>query len=398
MGVSAALAGRAPAAVLPVIGRDRLLDVERLGLDARLRLADTPRDAAVLLVAGEVGGRRDALALLHDQLPHPRATLWWGVGPPSGWAGARAGDDPAADAARLWRALASGERASEPDRLPDEPPNPWRGVGPHGQGGKGMMGGTPYGRPMAMPDEDGRDGLMLDAYALRAGPFLGPLPPGLRLEATLQGDVVQSVRPKAPPLPQAGLDGAPLVLAARMLRLLGLPAQAERCVRAHVAGRRGPRALVRLSGALGAVPPGLAPLADGSNARERLSDWLDGHPALDPGGEETLEGLLAGLEWHAAALALASLPPAALDRLCADAMAQEEGGGKGHEHGHGGGHGEGGHVHRRHAARARPAVAPVAHRARSGDALAARARPDDPGPGGRGGRAVKAAPPAGAAA
>lgn len=327
MGVIARLAARAPAAVLPVAGRDRLVDLERLLLDRRLRRATTPRDASLLLVAGDVGDRLDALALLHDQLPHPRATLWWRERP-GGWAGEQAGADPIADAARLWAELVRGDRASEPDRLPDEPPAAWRGVGPHGQGGRGMMGGTPYGRPMAMTDEDGRDGLTLDAHALRIGPFAPMLPPGLRLEATLQGDVVQSVAVVDPPLPQSGLDGAPLVLAARMLRLLGLGAPAERCVRAHLAGRRGPGRLARLGGALRAVPPGLAPLADGTDARERLSDWLDGEPMLDPGGETTLGGLLAGLEWHAVTLALASLPPATLERLCAEApeAAEQEGG------------------------------------------------------------------------
>jgi hypothetical protein len=200
-----------------------------------------------------------------------------------------------------------------------------------------MMGGTPYGRPMAMTDEDGRDGLALDAHTLRVGPFAQMLPPGLRLEATLQGDVVQAVAVVDPPLPQSGLDGAPLVLAARMLRLLGLDASAERCVRAHFAGRRGPRQLARLGGALRAVPPGLAPLADGTDARERLSDWLDGELVLDPGGETTLGDLLAGQEWHAAALALASLPPATLERLCAEALetAEGEGGdGEGSDHEH----------------------------------------------------------------
>lgn len=320
----AALAARAPAAVFPVAGRDRLLDVERLRLDDRLRIASTPRDASVLLVAGDVDDRMGALALLHDQLPHPRATLWWGERP-EGWAGERAGDDPAGDAARLWAALARGKRESEADRLPDEPPVEWRGIGPHGQGGKGMMGGNPYGRAMTMTGEDRRDGLALDAYALRLGPFAEVLPPGLRLEATLQGDVIQKVTIVDPPLPQAGLDDAPLVSAARMLRLVDLGALAERCVRAQVAGRRGPLGLVRLSGATRAVPPDLAPLADGTDARARLRAWLGGERVLDVPGEETLEGLLAGLEWHAATLALASLPPDMLGRLCRAAIEHQAG-------------------------------------------------------------------------
>lgn len=53
-----------------------------------------------------------------------------------------------------------------------------------------MMGGTPYGRPMAMTGGD-RDGLALDQLRLRLGPFLDALPAGLVLDVTLQGDVLQ---------------------------------------------------------------------------------------------------------------------------------------------------------------------------------------------------------------
>src|SRR3546814_16968041 len=100
----------------------------------------------------------------------------------------------------------TGERRSEDDLLPDEPPVAWRGKGDHGQGGEGMMGGKPYGRPMAMTAEDLRDGLALDAYTACFGPFLPMLPPGLQLELTLQGDVVQSARVRRPPAAQAGAD------------------------------------------------------------------------------------------------------------------------------------------------------------------------------------------------
>ncbi len=62
---------------------------------------------------------------------------------------------------RLHRALLLG-RSSSPPILPDVEPSPWRGVGPYGQGGKGMTGGVPYGRPLAGRGPD-RDGLELDA-------------------------------------------------------------------------------------------------------------------------------------------------------------------------------------------------------------------------------------------
>src|SRR3546814_18792006 len=72
-----------------------------------------------------------------------------------------------------------------------------------------MMGGKPYGRPMAMTDEDLRDGLALDAYTACFGPFLSVLPPGLLLELTLQGDVIQSAKVLRAPFAQDGAD-APL--------------------------------------------------------------------------------------------------------------------------------------------------------------------------------------------
>src|SRR3546814_5404812 len=103
---------------------------------------------------------------LHDALPisHPRATLWWRTEPRDGFPCAASLDGDAAHAvASLWQQLVTGMRPSEDDLLPDEPPAPWRGKGDHGQGGEGMMGGKPYGRPMAMTEGDRRDGLARDA-------------------------------------------------------------------------------------------------------------------------------------------------------------------------------------------------------------------------------------------
>ncbi len=90
----------------------------------------------------------------------------------------------------LFHALLLGSRASSPPLLPDVDPTPWRGVGPYGQGGKGMTGGVPYGRPLAGLADD-RDGLKLDRLELRLGPFLPVFPPGFVLDVNLQGDVVQ---------------------------------------------------------------------------------------------------------------------------------------------------------------------------------------------------------------
>lgn len=124
-----------------------------------------------------------------------------------------------------------------------------------------MMGGEPYGRPMAMRAPD-RDGLELDRVPLRLGPFFPHLPPGLTLEVKLQGDVFQQVAvarnpfarrarqragyPMAPsrdpfaaalerPVPVAELELARarhhLRWLARALRFHGLPALGERSLR-----------------------------------------------------------------------------------------------------------------------------------------------------------------------
>ena len=188
-----AFAASGPPPVFAAIGAGGLQRAEEL--HGTLRLQRSPRQAAILLVLGEIApDLLPFLQRLHDHLPHPRATIWHRATPPGDWT------DPVQATADglertltdLWRSILSGDRASEPDFLPDKPPNEWRGVGPHGQGGKGMMGGTPYGRPMAMTDDDLRDGLSLDAYSAPFGPFLPMLPPGLILDLTLQGDVIQS--------------------------------------------------------------------------------------------------------------------------------------------------------------------------------------------------------------
>src|SRR3546814_19371411 len=98
----------------------------------------------------------------------------------------------------------TGERRSEDDLLPDEPPVAWRGKGDHGQGGEGMMGGKPYGRPMAMTAEDLRDGLALAAYPACFGPFLSVLTPGFLLDLPLQSVVIQSATVFRVHLPKDG--------------------------------------------------------------------------------------------------------------------------------------------------------------------------------------------------
>ncbi len=178
-----------PVEIFVAAGADRWHDAQALRAHELVRLVPTPRHATVLLVAGTIlEPARVALDRVHDQLPHPRAVVTWDE---------IAVVDDVVDAVaseivgRADRVMAYPSTSS-PARLPDEEPNEWRGVGPFGQGGEGMMGGTPYGRAMAMTADD-RDGLSLDRLELRLGPFLGQLPGGLVADVALQGEVIQSI-------------------------------------------------------------------------------------------------------------------------------------------------------------------------------------------------------------
>lgn len=191
------LAARAPVPVYPLLGIGGERVLYELALAGRVARVDSPRHASVLLVAGHVPAQHhEALKRVHDQLPRPFATLWFRSQPLPGLENARRADDLATladELVALHRELHTGQRGSSPRLLPDEPPNPWQGLGDDGHGGEGMMGGTPYGRPMAMNMQDDiRDGLTLDSLTFRLGPFYPLLPPGLAAEITLQGDVIQS--------------------------------------------------------------------------------------------------------------------------------------------------------------------------------------------------------------
>lgn len=353
---------KSPAPVFAAVGPGMASAIDDLSGAPAIEFQSSIRGAALLLVAGSPRTEDlPALRRLHDQMPHPRATVWWRAQPDPAFGG---GDlvvtgDPEAVIVAAHRALLAGERESEPDILPDEPPSEWRGVGPHGQGGEGMMGGTPYGRPMPMMGSEIRDGLMLDAYSACFGPFLPVLPAGLSLELTLQGDVIQKATVRRPPFNdrRRGRPDA-LRLAARLLDLLGLAAHAaglrHAARRDRVAERNGmlPR-LIRLSAALRAVPPGLGELppgpvrdaAGGVDVRARLRRWLNG----EAGGEAPdnpgirLVDMLPGLEWTEGMLVLASFEPRVLAALCpVDAEDEGEGGNVGQDGGGGGHHGGGG--------------------------------------------------------
>ena len=290
-----------PVPVFAAVGTGAWGPVQELRGRAEVRLVPTPRHASVLLVAGRVPEAHvEALDRVHDQVPHPRVSVRWSSGSKH-----RTGDvavDGDADAVvetivRSHFDLAGGVVRSSPDRLPDEEPNEWRGVGPHGQGGEGMMGGTPYGRPMAMTGDD-RDGLALDQLHVRFGPFLEAIPPGVTLRTTVQGDVLQSVEPELA-APSADVDGGPVetseVTAARAglrwlahgLHLHGLDALAARSARLatrvgagdDVAGefKRLRRSVVRsgLLWSIGGVG-GIDGLGDASDRWRRRLDRIGG--------------------------------------------------------------------------------------------------------------------------
>ena len=221
MGLSAAFsraASRAPVPVFPVAGVGARAAVDDLLVESRLQILDTPAGANVLLLAGAIPSSLAAeLALLHDGLSRPRTSVWWTLGasaPPAIRSLIDVRDrDPSAlvDAVvDAHRRLLIGELASSFPQLPDEDAAPWRGLGPYGQGGTGMTGGVPYGRPMAGLAPD-RDGLRLDQLTVRIGPFFARFPTGLVLELRLQGDVVQGARLVLPSgdVPTAGVATTP---------------------------------------------------------------------------------------------------------------------------------------------------------------------------------------------
>ena len=201
MAVIERLAARAPVPVVLAAGPGGARARHRLRVDERVRLVRSPRHAVVLAVSGHVADDdRAPLLQLHDQVPRPRAVVAVAVrGMPSELGHATSVREKGLVEAvvEAGRTALNGEADSD-DILPATNPVEWRGVGPHGQGGEGMMGGTPYGRPMPMTAE-GRDGLQLDRLSLVLGPWLPGLPAGCRIRAGLQGDVLEDAEVSYPP-------------------------------------------------------------------------------------------------------------------------------------------------------------------------------------------------------
>lgn len=290
----ARLAAQAPVPVFAVAGSRARDAVQDLALDPRVALVATPRRANMLLLAGQLPQPLvDAAAAAHDAMSQPRCTVWWppqvGLPPPA----APFADTPTVDGDDIGQALAdrhrellTGARRSDEPLLPDEDPNPWRGVGPYGQGGTGMTGGVPYGRPMA-ERADARDGLALDQIPITVGPLFAGFPTGLVLDVSLQGDVVQHAEvganpfaqgPATPPAPQPFLRAvaAPTPVAelemARARRHLRWLAEALAVHGLAALGRR----VLRMVGRLG---PSDAPAVRGLSRtvrRTRALGWATG--------------------------------------------------------------------------------------------------------------------------
>ena len=211
--LTARLAARAKVPVFCLLGHGGRQACRKLHLDSRLRLVKSPRHATILLLAGTMPSElKPAIRHLHDQLPEPRGVLLWNSdNDASVFDGSTIiesqGADPPTDAiVALFQNLLWQRHSSTPLLGPPQNPVSWQGKGDHGQGGKGMMMGKPYGRSMGMTGEDIRDGLQLGSTMVSIGPFLPWMPPGLRLMVTLQGDVIQQLMCMAPEMPGPDLD------------------------------------------------------------------------------------------------------------------------------------------------------------------------------------------------
>jgi hypothetical protein len=312
-------------------GGSGLLPLE-LAADERISLVPTPRHASVLLAAGRFPGALGAaLDRVHDQLPHPRCTVWWTVDdddsePPAALERAATvlGDIEAvcATVVHAHRARVTEDLVGDADVLADVPPHEFEGRGDHGQGGEGMMGGVPFGRPMAMTAED-RDGLALDRLDVTFGPFLWGLPNAVRVHASLQGGVVQDAQldlldvGDGPTLDRLETIGDAAAARHRLrwltgaLLLGGLPALASRAARlARASGGSADRArldeLVRRSGLLAAWR-GVGTIG-GEDARMRLERSLS-DPAWTPGPAtfERIAPALVGQDWADALVTIWSL-------------------------------------------------------------------------------------------
>ncbi len=174
----------------------------------------SPRNADVLVLCGEIPLCWSKLLVgVFETLALPRTVLWLSPhrpcepppGLPIGRCCGQKGLDEN-DILALRATLLDGDSAANQAQLPDRPHIPWHGHGDHGQGGEGMMGGVPYGRPMAMTHDD-PDGLALDDVPTLLGPFFPGLPSGLQLTLHMQGDRIRACDEPVNCFPAMSLGG-----------------------------------------------------------------------------------------------------------------------------------------------------------------------------------------------
>lgn len=211
------------------------------------------------------------------------------------------------------------------------------GHGGHDMGGHAHHMGAPAGLAMAERGDD-RDGLRLDVLHVPLGPVLNAWPAGLRVDLSLQGDVVQAADVTVVERGGGGSfwDGRPVARrldsVGRLAEVAGWPAAARRAaeLRDAVLDGRSPGldgfarwigrswALRWMTRGVGTVTPELAGrygLPEGDVA-DRLDGWLaqiDGRavPRDEPSGAAlaVLPELLDGVELGEARLIVASLDP-----------------------------------------------------------------------------------------
>jgi hypothetical protein len=210
-----------------------------------VRLAEAPHNADLMVLGGEIPADwGDALRALFETFTLPRGILWLRpardcAAPPLPLTATIGHPDIASfDWSRLSRSLLNPKHAVNRPLLPDKPPAPWRDRGDYGQGGEGMMGGKPYGRPMAMTADD-VDDLALDDVPLALGPFFPHWPAGLQLDLRVQGDRIRTCaawRNHFPPLVLAAgaVEKAGPATALSIKALAGRPVRIAAVERARI--------------------------------------------------------------------------------------------------------------------------------------------------------------------
>jgi hypothetical protein len=314
------------------------LGVERIARERGWRMALSPAEANLLVLAGPTGaGWAPFVDAVWNSVPVPRA---------------RAQITTAAHVEEsLMAAVAEltdpDRQRSEAIRLAETPGQPEHGQESHGMHGHDLhghgghehhMGGMELPGGVGMADRAAdRDGLMLDRLAVPLGPVLPDWPAGLVVRTVLQGDVVQdaSVEVLRAGTGQEYWRGQGVEEARRLdrcARLLAVAGWEHAATRARVLrdavllGRSDQQAMerwarrIRRSRVLRWSLTGLGVLSGAQwddtpyagDVYDRLLRWLDGaaeEPSIAGAVLEVLPEVLAGSELAGARLVIASLDP-----------------------------------------------------------------------------------------